>query len=105
MGSRHLDLLYRSVSVASITDVGRNFLEALGFCGQNKFPTSQEIDVTGTSADATCVLQSSNQKTFYDRYIVSDGILRFGTGFTEKSLNDESNERPSVENDEHFVNR
>ncbi len=105
LGSRHLDLLFTSVSVSAVTDAGRAFLETLNFCGQTKFPTGTEVDITATSSDADCILQSANSKTTYDRFVVSDGILRVGTGYSEKSLNDEATERPGVANEERFILR
>lgn len=105
LGSRYIDLQFKSVTIASVTDGGRIFLEALNFCGQTKFPAGQEVDVTATSSDADCILQSANDKTTYDRFVVSDGILRVGTGYSEKSLNDQPDERPGIQNEESFIAR
>lgn len=105
LGSRHIDLLFTSVSVASVTESGRAFLETLDFCGQTKFPTGTEVDVTETSSNVDCILQSADNKTTYDRFVVSDSILRVGTGYSEKSLNDEASERPSIDNEERFILR
>ncbi len=75
--TRDIDLAYKKVLVLPITEAGKNLLETLNLCGQNKWAVGEHQDLTDKSGEALCALNDTPYALF-DIFRVENDQLTLG---------------------------
>ncbi len=72
-----IDFRFDRVTVTATSDAGAELLDKSDFCGQEVWVKDQEVDLTGTSASAGCILDDTPNPA-YDVFRVKDQQLQMG---------------------------
>ncbi len=105
--SKHLNMKFNKVTVKSVNEEGRKFLEVVNLCGQTDFPAGQDVDMTAASTKTLCILQTANGVEYFDRAIVVNNDMFTATAYAEKPTNTDGGKRPDIDesNGERFIVR